>query len=77
MIQDNKYLMHYTAEEGMVIVPKKREDNSMWTKEIWVGSVDSIDNYEEIPESEIQQEEENVTQQQAWSDEINELEEQL
>ena len=52
MIQDNKYLMHYTAEEGKVIVRKDRGEKFHYSKDIWVGKLDSIDNYEEIPETE-------------------------
>jgi len=51
MIQDEKYLMHYTAEEGKVIVPKDKTIE-IQTKTIWIGSADSIDNYEEVDEIE-------------------------
>ena len=49
MIQDKVNLMHYTADEGKYIVPKNREGTDyIYTTDIWIGSVDSIDNYEEI-----------------------------
>jgi len=49
MIQDQENLMHFIAEDGKVIVPKDREGTDfVMTEDIWIGSADSIDNYEEI-----------------------------
>lgn len=48
MIRDELHEGHYLAEEGKVIVPKERDDDSAKTESIWLGKFDSIDNYEEI-----------------------------
>lgn len=50
MIQDIRHIQHYLAEEGKVIVPKLRDENTLGIKSIWLASFDTIDNYEEIDE---------------------------
>lgn len=50
MIKDELHEGHYLAEEGKVIVPKERENDSIKTESIWLGEFDNIDNYEEIDE---------------------------
>ena len=58
MIQDQENLMHFIAEDGKVIVPKDREGTDfVMTEDIWIGSADSIDNYEEIDKPEPTEEE--------------------
>ena len=50
MKQDEKYLNHWIADDGKVIVKKElREDEEqIQTTSIWIGKFDSINNYTEI-----------------------------
>lgn len=55
MKQDKINKMHYTADKGKYIVPKDKT-NFFYTEDIWIGSVDSIENYEEVKATEIETE---------------------
>lgn len=52
MIQDKEHYRHYLAEQGKVIVPKNRENDNNGSKSVWLSPFDSIENYEEIEETE-------------------------
>lgn len=46
MIHDNNNSIHWIAEEGKTFI--RKSDNSDRGSEIWLGVSDSIENYEEI-----------------------------
>ena len=50
MKKDVNFENHYLSEDGKIIVPKIRENDDYGTTSIWLGRLDSIDNYEEIDE---------------------------
>ena len=50
MTQDPVYSNHYTADEGKVLA----NNAGVYSKEIWLGVRDSIDNWEEINEEEVE-----------------------
>lgn len=49
MTQDLQFNNHYIADEGKVLINK----NGAFGKEIWLGITDSIENWYEINEEEI------------------------
>lgn len=48
MIKDNLHEGHYMVEGNYVIA--RKDDHSIFTKSLWLSSIDSIDNYEVIDE---------------------------
>ena len=50
MTQDTEYSNHFIADEGKVLV----NSNGAFGYEIWLGVGDSIDNWHEVPEEEIE-----------------------
>ena len=48
MIEDLEHSGHWLADEGKVIVPKERDEETIGTTSLWLGNFDNIENYEEI-----------------------------
>ena len=49
MIQDREYSNHYIAEQGMYLT----NSEGVFAKEIWIGKNDSIENWHEVFEEEV------------------------
>ena len=48
MREDLEHSGHWLADEGKLIVPKERDEETIGTTSLWLGNFDSIENYEEI-----------------------------